>query len=128
MQKRFNDAERFTTGSPQPSHPSPGRTATMRDTFSFPRDDHRLFAELQQRCFAAGFSASKSELVRAGLHALAAMPGEALAATLGRIEKLKPWTGPARADGRLTVGFMDTEQPWRRAGGNGSRSRAAFFH
>jgi hypothetical protein len=31
--------------------------------------------------------------VRAGLHALAAMPGEALAATLGRLEKLKP--GPA---------------------------------
>ena len=93
VQKRFNDAERFTTGSPQPRHPSPGRTATMRDTFSFPRDDHRLFAELQRRCFAAGFSASKSELVRAGLHALAAMPGEALAATLGRLEKLKP--GPA---------------------------------
>ena len=39
------------------------RGGTIRDTFSFPRDDHRLFEELQQRCYAAGFSASKSELV-----------------------------------------------------------------
>ena len=34
VQKRFNDAERFTTGSTTPRNRSAGRPSTVRDTFS----------------------------------------------------------------------------------------------
>ena len=106
VRKRFTDADRFTSAPPAPPATPPGRNApppqprrkrrgsTVRDTFSFPRDDHRLFEELQQRCYAGGFSASKSELVRAGLHALAAMSPAAFANALAGLEKLKPGPVP----------------------------------
>ncbi len=89
VEKRFSDADRFTAGKTARPAPSTRRTI-VRDTFSFPRDDHDLIAELQRRCFSAGFSATKSELVRAGLHALAAMTDPAFADTIGGVEKLKP--------------------------------------
>ena len=103
VQKRFTDADRFTSAPPAPPparNPPPPRPrrkrsgGTVRDTFSFPRDDHRLFHELQQRCYAGGFSASKSELVRAGLHALATMSPAAFADALAGVEKLKPGPVP----------------------------------
>lgn len=103
VQQRFTDADRFTSAPPaRPATPpgpapQPGRQrkgGTVRDTFSFPRDDHRLFKELQQRCYAAGFSASKSELVRAGLHALAGMSPDSFADAFSGLEKLKPGPVP----------------------------------
>lgn len=101
VERRFNDAERFTA-APQTSarRPKPRRPrkstkkGAVRDTFSFPREDHALIGELQRRCYAAGFAASKSELVRAGLRALDAMPDAAFGETMAQLEKLKP--GPAR--------------------------------
>lgn len=93
VQKPCGDAGRLTPATLARAVDGPRRGGAIRDTFSFPRDDHRLFEELQQRCYAAGFSASKSELVRAGLHALADMPAPAFATVLAALEKLKP--GPA---------------------------------
>ncbi len=93
VRKRFSDADRFTSPPSTPRPKPSGRGGTVRDTFSFPRDDHDLFAELQRRCYGQGFSASKSELVRAGLHALASLPPPAFADALARLEKLRP--GPA---------------------------------
>lgn len=94
VRKRFNDADRFTSPPPAPRPKPPARGGTVRDTFSFPPDDHGLLAELQSRCYAAGFSASKSELVRAGLHALADMPPTPFQAVLNGLEKLKPGPPP----------------------------------
>ena len=95
-QKHFKDADRFTSVSPTGPARRPRRRGTIRDTFSFPRDDHRLFEELRQRCCAGGFSASKSELVRAGL---GRMPPAAFAYALAGLEKLKPGPAPRRAVG-----------------------------
>ena len=92
VSRRFSDADRFTQPrrrrqpQPKPAH----RTATVRDTFSFPQPDHELLSELQGRCLADGFIASKSELVRAGLHALARMRPEALRKAIAGLEKRKP--------------------------------------
>ena len=98
VERRFNDAERFTSaedrGQLRSNHSSNREGLTVRDTFSFPSSDHHLIAELQARCFNAGFSASKSEIVRAGLHGLINMAPEAFVSTLNNLEKLKP--GPSR--------------------------------
>jgi hypothetical protein len=96
--RRFNDAERFTSaadmGQLRSDHSPKRERLTVRDTFSFPSSDHQLLAELQARCYTAGFSASKSEIVRAGLHGLMNMSPEAFVSTLNSLEKLKP--GPSR--------------------------------
>ena len=90
VNQRFRDADRFTQPRRQPRPKLSGRTATVRDTFSFPQPDHELLSELQSRCLADGFIASKSELVRAGLHALARMRPQALRQVVKALEKLKP--------------------------------------
>jgi hypothetical protein len=94
VDQRFRDADRFTQPRRQ-RRPKPAvRAVTVRDTFSFPQPDHKLLSELQGRCLAAGFIASKSELVRAGLHALARMTPQALRQSIDGLEKRKP--GPRR--------------------------------
>ena len=94
VNQRFRDADCFTQPRQQLRPKPVVRAAAVRDTFSFPQPDHGLLSELQGRCLADGFIASKSELVRAGLHALARMRPEALRQAVEALEKLKP--GPHR--------------------------------
>ena len=91
VQRRFSDADRFTRPRrPRPQPREASRTPTVRDTFSFPQPDHQLLSELQGRCLADGFAASKSELVRAGLHALARMTPPALRQAIEGLERRRP--------------------------------------
>ena len=90
VNQRFRDADRFTRQRRQRQLKPASRAVTVRDTFSFPQPDHELLSELQGRCLADGFIASKSELVRAGLHALARMRPQALRQAVDALEKLKP--------------------------------------
>ena len=92
VNQRFRDADRFTQPRRRrPPQPKPARhSTTVRDTFSFPQPDHELLSELQGRCLTDGFIASKSELVRAGLHALARMTPQALRQAIEALEKRKP--------------------------------------
>ena len=90
VNQRFRDADRFTRPRRQRQPKPASRAVTVRDTFSFPQPDHELLSELQGRCLADGFIASKSELVRAGLHALARMRPQALRQAVDVLEKLKP--------------------------------------
>lgn len=86
LEQRFDTADRLA-GAPPPAE------TAVRATFSFPRSDHALLADLQGRCLAASVQASKSELVRAGLHALAALPPEALCEAVGTLKKYRPARG-----------------------------------
>src|ERR1043166_6370974 len=45
----------------------------VREAFSLPPQDSDLIGELRDRCLATGVYVSKSELIRAGLHALNGM-------------------------------------------------------
>lgn len=91
VEERFDSADRLAAAPP------PAKTA-VRASFSFPPSDHALLATLQERCLAASFQASKSELVRAGLHALAALPPDALRQAIDALTKYQPgrsrWTAP----------------------------------
>lgn len=73
----------------KPKNPSPTKSKVIRDSFSLPKDDYVLIKDLQKRCLGLAQSANKSELVRAGLHALVKMSDTELVKLLGRLEKVK---------------------------------------
>ena len=66
------------------------RVRLVRDSFTMPEPDFALIAALKGRAMAAQREAKKSELLRAGLHALMALDGAALVGALGRLQALKP--------------------------------------
>jgi hypothetical protein len=64
-----------------------GRQKMVRDSFTMPRGDYELIAQLKQRSLARQRVVKKSELLRAGLHALSALSDAQL---LGRLDALAP--------------------------------------
>jgi len=67
-----------------------------RDVFTFPISDLELIQELKLRCMKQGIEMNKSEIVRAGLHALEKMNIKELTQLASEVPKLK--TGrPARS-------------------------------
>lgn len=72
------------------SAPSPPpRDKVVRDGFSMPASDYALIAESQAAMLGLGVAVTKSEVVRAGLHALQQLNGDALVALFGSLEKVK---------------------------------------
>lgn len=69
--------------------PTAGGTKLVRDSFTFPEVDHARLGELKQRALKAGREIKKSELLRAGLAALAAMPDAAFHAAIDGVERIK---------------------------------------
>jgi hypothetical protein len=65
------------------------RVKLVRDSFTMPKSDVDLIAGLKQRCLELGHEAKKSELLRAGLHALAALQASALLAAVSSVPRLK---------------------------------------
>jgi hypothetical protein len=65
------------------------RVRLVRDSFTMPEPDFALIAALKGRAMAAQREAKKSELLRAGLHALMALDGASLVDALGRLQPLK---------------------------------------
>jgi len=61
----------------------------VRDSFTMPKDDYDLIAELKKKCAEIGIGAKKGELLRAGLKALSALSGAQLKARLAGVEKIK---------------------------------------
>lgn len=69
--------------------PAKPRKALVRDSFTMPDVDFALIAALKERALGAGRPAKKSELLRAGLQALAALDSKKLRAALERLEPIK---------------------------------------
>ena len=69
--------------------PSPERAKLVRDGFTMPEADYALFKELKNRLHDVKREAKKSELLRAGLQALALLDAPSLAAALDRLEPVK---------------------------------------
>ena len=61
----------------------------MRDSFTIPKAEYAVLETLKQRCTRLGGRVKKSELLRAGIKALAAMPDAAFAAALKAVPTLK---------------------------------------
>jgi len=65
-----------------------------RDSFTMPLTDYERIASLQKRCLRSGIGATKSEILRAGLVALAAMTDAELSAMVEELPKVKTGRRP----------------------------------
>jgi len=61
----------------------------VRDSFTMPESEYATLADLKKKCLKLGVHVKKSELLRAGLNALALLPESALLAAVAQVEKLK---------------------------------------
>ena len=66
------------------------KVKAIRDIFTMPPDDHALIDTLRKTCTRADIDATKSLIIRAGLHALNAMSETELLELVGGLERLKP--------------------------------------
>lgn len=62
----------------------------VRDRFTIPKAEYTVLDELKQRADKLAHKAKKSELVRAGVKALAAMPDGAFLSALNVVPAIKP--------------------------------------
>ena len=69
--------------------PKAGKQKPVRDSFTMPPADHALIGQIKQRALKLQQPAKKSEVLRAGLKALAAMGDAALRAVLQAVPPLK---------------------------------------
>ena len=65
------------------------RIKLVRDSFTMPQEDFDLVAAMKKRALGFRRPAKKSELLRAGLHALHALDNVALKAALERLSPVK---------------------------------------
>ncbi|KRA46220.1 hypothetical protein [Pseudoxanthomonas sp. Root630] len=73
--------------APMDSVDKPARL--VRDSFTMPADDFALVAVMKARALQAQRPAKKSELLRAGLHALSSLSPQALAKALDALAPVK---------------------------------------
>jgi len=64
-------------------------TKVTRDSFTMPSSDYDLIATTKSRCLTSGMGVTKSEILRAGLHALQGLSEDELRSLLGGLEKVK---------------------------------------
>lgn len=75
---------------PPPGQPRPNQPRrVIRDSFTAPKPDYDRIAALKNRCLGLGTSVTKSEVLRAGLAALCAMPDDELLRLMQGLEKVK---------------------------------------
>jgi hypothetical protein len=75
--------------APKAGKPPKLRRKPVRDSFTMPEADFALIATLKARALAGQREAKKSELLRAGLHALAALDRAALLQALAQLDPVK---------------------------------------
>lgn len=97
LSARFAKADALLRPPPAPPPPPPEperRETAARETVSMTRDEARLLHELRRGLLRGDVDVNKSEVMRAGLHALAAMSPEERAGLIARLERMRP--GPHR--------------------------------
>jgi|SRR3712207_3872604 len=98
VRSRFEKAESVMGGgksSPRAQEqPRNGADKVIRDSFTIPSSEYELIARLKKRCMKASISPNKSEILRAGLAALDAMPDRELAELFEKLPKVKTGRPP----------------------------------
>lgn len=79
---------RQADSQPPPQAPK-AKKKVIRDSFTIPNDDYELISETRQRCLQSAVNVTKSEVIRAGLHALQRLNDEELVQVFAELEKIK---------------------------------------
>jgi len=88
---RTRTGEPATSGKTRTVHARPiALEKVIRDSFTMPSRDYKKITQLREKCLKAGLSATKSEILRAGLHALEGMSADDLRRVVQSVEKVKP--------------------------------------
>ncbi len=61
----------------------------IRDSFTMPKQEFEKIAELKKQCLQLGVNVKKSEILRAGLHALLKLTPQQLKIAVSKVEKIK---------------------------------------
>ena len=69
--------------------PAEKKQKTIRDSFNMPAGDYELIGQMKKRAIALGREIKKSELLRAGVKALAAMKEAAFAEAVAAVAAIK---------------------------------------
>lgn len=69
---------------------APAGEMAVRDTFSMPADEYGVIEKIRNKAARDGYIYSKSEIVRAALLALDALPQKDVMHRLSTVEKIKP--------------------------------------
>jgi hypothetical protein len=80
--------QRLSKAFSRPLDKKPGKATLVRERFTLLAVEYEQLALLKKRVAARGASAKKSELVRAGLLLIAALPDDELVAVLARVPPL----------------------------------------
>lgn len=84
------DAKVKTAAAPEPAPmPKPAKMRLVRDSFTMPESDHALIGALKKRLLTQQRPTKKSELLRAGLKALAAMTDVQLKTSVESLAPIK---------------------------------------
>lgn len=95
IRSRFENAEKALSAQTEEAPPTPTssehpkKTSVIRDSFTLPQEDYELIGMLQNRCLNLATNVNKSELMRAGLHALNNLSDRALLAVVADLTKVK---------------------------------------
>ena len=74
--------------APEPEKPK-NQKRVIRDSFTLPTDDYELITTIRERCLDSRVTINKSEVIRAGLHALNEMSNSELLAVVDSLTKIK---------------------------------------
>ena len=78
-----------TRSIPNAKPAKPKKPKLVRDSFTIPKAEYTVLDTLKQRAAKAGLPAKKSEVLRAGIKALAALPDAAFAAAMAAVPMVK---------------------------------------
>ena len=94
VKSRFDKAEQVfsspdSTSQTSQEPPQETKKRVVRDTFTLPTEDYELIAAIKKRCLNCGVNVTKSEAIRAGLHALNDLSDEELLNVVKSLAKVK---------------------------------------
>jgi hypothetical protein len=92
-----NPVMQQNSGDTPKSAPAAQRSAKkskkIRDSYSMPEAEYAALTELKKKCLVAGIKVKRSELLRAGLHLLQALPTAQLNAVAAAVQTVKSGSG-----------------------------------
>jgi len=81
---------------PATGESDPTAQRVVRDSFTMPLADYALIGSLKVKCLGMGIAVKKSELLRAGLHALTRISDQNFAEVVSAVESVKTGRPPGK--------------------------------